>query len=154
MTIVAIMQNMWFHNPPLMEKILARRYNGDREEFIADYLFFRCKTGKVLTKVLGEELCNRIVWEEASPKIGGKSDSKFPADSAHIRGVLNRNKPAIVLGFGGIAHTGLVAVVPVAHVIVGPHPAARQGDVYARIGMMVKLLARITPETPKEFTVY
>lgn len=140
MTIVAIMQNMWFKDPARMLRMLETTFKGDREKFIKTFLFWSCRTGKNLRAAFGEALCDSIIWEEASTEIGGQASSSFPPDPQHIARVLDKHKPDVVIPFGKTAHAGLLASVQVGilgkqsfTVIVAPHPAARQPDVMARL---------------------
>jgi hypothetical protein len=121
MRLLAVLQNQWFHDPEKVRAILARTPQA-RRRLIHYSLFAGCRTGRVLKDVFGEERCRTIVWEEASPEIGGKASSCFPADQAHLRAVLDDVKPDLVLAFGRIAGNALAELVPGAKLILGPHP--------------------------------
>jgi len=126
--IVAFLQNQWFREPDRASKILAlyenRKPEEGREQFIRDFLFFGCLTGKRLRAAFGEELCGEIVWEEVSPKLGGKASSVFPADRQHIRRVIAKHQPGLVIAFGKVAADGIGDLVDVP-ILYAPHPAAR-----------------------------
>lgn len=150
--IVAFLQNQWFKDPERIKSIIAKRIalelrgDGDnmtahevREEYIAYFLFLGCLTGRRLKAVFGDET-RRIVWEEVSREIGGHASSCFPADDAHIREVLDRHKPDIVLAFGKIACDALSRLRPAAATLIrGPHPAARSGAMAGLEAMRVAL---------------
>lgn len=140
MKILAIMQNQWFKHPARMKRMLETTFKGDRERFIKKLLFFGCRSGKNLRAAFGEELCDSIIWEEASTEMGGKASSSFPPDPDHIARVLNKHKPDVVIPFGKTALAGLLASVQAGllgsqdFIVIGaPHPAARQPDVMARL---------------------
>jgi hypothetical protein len=113
MKVMGILQNQWFRDPRRMEAIYAR--HGDdldhRAALNRVYLFFHCETGRRLRSAFGEEVCHRIIWENASPKMVGKSDGAFPADLNHIRTILEHHKPQAVIGFGRIAVGGINTVI-------------------------------------------
>jgi hypothetical protein len=152
MKVVAFLQNMWFKDPERMKAQLAGTFKGDRAEFIRTWLFWSCLTGKRLRNAFGEELCDAITWEEASAEIGGRSSSAFPADPAHMRDVIERHRPNVVMAFGKIAQEGFFAVMSNApllgprypiHLIVAPHPAARHGSVVRELASAAAELGTI-----------
>lgn len=142
--IVAFLQNMWFRDPERMQQQLDGPFKGDRERFIRTWLFWNCLTGKRLMNAFGEEWCDRIIWEEQSPFLGGTSGSKFPADLAHIRKVLRKHKPPIILTFGRLATDALCSLNHNAGVsftqIEAPHPAARGGSVISKLKLACCML--------------
>lgn len=111
MIILAILQNQWVRDPETVRKAIAASSNPKayRRRFNAYALFAGCMTGRRLRKEFGE-LCDTIVWEEASPEIGGHSASSFPADLDHIRAVIADVKPNIIIGFGKIACDALLCI--------------------------------------------
>lgn len=130
MKILAILQNQWFKNPSKVEEIYARNPTL-RNALIARFLFAGCLTGRRLQSAFGEQLCSAIVWEEASPKIGGFSASRFAPDPDHIRAAIEKHKPDVVLCLGKIAGDAVRLIcceTEVKHpaVFFAPHPAARQ----------------------------
>ncbi len=137
-TILAIMQNQWFKDPDRIRIILDRglKRGLKRHDFIMRTLFMGCKSGRVLKSVFGETLCRNIIWEEASPNIGGHAASAFPADINHLQSVLEEINPDIVLAFGRIASDALVPLVPESMLIIGPHPTARGSDTLPRLKTM------------------
>jgi hypothetical protein len=122
MTIVAFLQNQWFKDPEGIKQIYER-WPDKREKLNAAYLFMGCKTGKNLRKAFGD-LCDEIVWEEVSPEIGGHSASSFPPDPEHIKRVIEKHQPDVVLMFGKIAQDGVTPLWR-GPKIAFPHPAYR-----------------------------
>jgi hypothetical protein len=148
MMIVAFLQNQWFKDPARMRQILATQFKGDRESFERTFLFFGCLTGRRLMIAFGEELCDRIVWSNASPLIAGQSDDVFPPDPSHMASVIRKHTPQIVLLFGAVAQAGMADVIPILRrdvhhvgfqIIAAPHPAARGALTTARLAAAAKL---------------
>jgi hypothetical protein len=132
MKILAFLQNQWFRDPDHIREILKRR-PAARQRIIAYSLFAGCKTGRILKAALGEEWCQRITWEEASPEIGSEASAVFRADTRHILDAIVRERPTVILAFGKIASNAVASLCPInltppATVITGPHPAARNVD--------------------------
>lgn len=143
MKIVAFLQNQWFKDPERMKTIIARTVESEkarggkdeaevRDFYISTFLFWGCVTGRRLRDVFGEKLCEKIIWQEQSPQIGGKASAAFPADIGHIRESLTRHDPTLVLALGKLASTALRSIaadgVPWT-LLTGPHPAARHATV-------------------------
>lgn len=136
MKVLAFLQNQWFPERQVdnVRRMFAA-YPERRNDLIARFLFFRCLTGKRLRKAFGEEWCDRIIWENASPEIGSESSSVFKADQQHILASLTQHKPDVVLAFGKQASNGLLSALRLIEgpsrfkVICGPHPAARHATV-------------------------
>jgi hypothetical protein len=132
MTILGVMQNMWVRDPEKVKRQLAASAHPEelRRRLIAYALFAGCKSGRVLKAVFGEELCERIIWEEASREIGGHSASVFPPDIPHLRQVIGALPvPSILVLFGEIAQRGVIEAGTGGHYYVcAPHPAARRPD--------------------------
>jgi hypothetical protein len=129
MKILAILQNQWFKDPEAVQAIYDR-HPDRRNDLNSRYLFMGCLTGRRLQQALGD-LCDSIIWEEASPKVGGFSASKFPADPKHIASAIEKHKPDLVLCFGKIAADGVKALNLSLPVLCGPHSAARQNPMPA-----------------------
>lgn len=128
MKVLAILQNQWFRDPDHVREILERTPQA-RRRLIHYALFAGCRTGRILKAGLGEEWCRKIVWEEASPEIGGEASSVFPADPAHILKVIEEVKPTVILALGKIASDALTSLAPKnTTLITGPHPTARGID--------------------------
>lgn len=151
MKVLAILQNQWFKDPERMKLMLANTFKGDRPRFIRTFLFWSCLTGKRLTSAFGEDTCDRIVWENASPEIGGEASSKFDADPAHVASVIDRERPDVVMGFGKIAAQAINGSVGRLSgdvweritFIELPHPAARHATVMAELRAGAARLAEL-----------
>lgn len=148
MTVVAFLQCLWAKDPVRVAAMLddqERRYpDQGRERMLARLLFYGGRTGQVLTEAFGSTWCGRIVWEESTRQITGKSSGVFPADPEHMRAVLQKHKPTVVLTFGRVAEQGYHAVQPESrwsHVIALPHPVARGVDV---MPVFTAALSRLT----------
>lgn len=145
-TVLAIMQNQWFKDPKRWEDLHAK-WPERRQELIARALWMGCKTGRVLQQILGEEWCERIIWEEASMRIGPRSYSAFPPDIDHIRNIIARFNPGFLVTFGKVAEKGVKIVranCPIHH---APHPAARHTSVLSEIQTVRRLLDNLTTPT-------
>lgn len=79
-----------------------------------------------------------IVWDNTTRAVGDHPDSKLPADLAHVRRVLAREKPAVVLSLGRQAAETLAAVWTGPLLIV-PHPTYRllTNRLYDRAGRLL-----------------
>jgi hypothetical protein len=127
MKILAFLQNMYFKDPERVGEMF-NRHPDRRNYLIASYLFMGCLTGKRLEQVFGS-LCDSIIWEEVSRKIGGHSASVFPADLEHINASIAQHKPEIILAFGAVAKSAIEKINPQVEVIYSCHPAARKNAV-------------------------
>jgi hypothetical protein len=149
MRVVAFLQNQWFKDPERVKKIIEKSdHPNAREWYIKTFLFWGCLTGKRLQRVFGEDYCDNIIWEEASPKIGGKSNSVFPADQQHIENVILKHNPDIILCFGTIALSVLKKIEfnYKWQLIIGPHPAARYPNIIIKLENMYLELIRALGE--------
>ena len=127
MKIVTFLQNQWVRDPARLKRLIT---NPRERELYNRFLLFRgCHTGRVLQQCWGEELCDHVIWENASPEIGNKASAKFPPDLAHMKDVLDWHQPGIVVGLSAPVHPILWqwrdAGAPWV-VFVGPHPANRR----------------------------
>lgn len=129
MKIVAFMQNMWVREPQRIHDQLARVKPSQREKLrsmlIHYCLFAGCLTGRRLKAAFGDELCEEIIWDEASPVICDNARHIPPADAVHILEVLKRHEPDIVIAFGKSARAALKELWQ-GHLICSPHPACRR----------------------------
>lgn len=144
MKIVAFLQNQWFYNARQVEPMYRRREDQTIEQWWdrrarlnKAYLFYSCLTGRRLKAAFGEELCDRIIWENVSPRIAGKASECFGVDQAHVDAVMDHFKPDVVLFFGRVAQKADVHA-PV--MLTGPHPAARHGGVVDELREMAHKL--------------
>lgn len=138
--VVAFLQNQWFRDPEKARKIFER-HPEQREELVARFLFSGCLTGRRIRRAFGP-MVDEIVWEETSKNFGGYSASSFPADLDHMKSVIEKWRPKIVLGFGIIACAALNKLPPSLwdHLIAGPHPAARHDRVVKDLRSMASQL--------------
>ena len=126
--IVAFLQNQWFKHPDTVKRMM-RDHPERRERYISAFLFMGCLTGRRLRSVLGEQLCDQIIWEEVSPEIGDHAASRFPADIQHMQSVIVKHNPAVILAFGKIAENAVMQLNPRPLTICAAHPAARHGAI-------------------------
>lgn len=130
MKILAILQNQWFKDPDRIAAIYARHADDldYRARLNARYLFCKSLTGRRLKAAFGD-LCDSIVWEEASPQVGGRSSSAFRADIQHIKRLVDHHQPEVIIAFGKIAQDGVwrsMAIQRRSFMLFGTvHPAAR-----------------------------
>lgn len=130
MKILAFLQNQWVHEPERVQASIERYGEPYRRRFISFALFGGCSTGRRLRSTFGD-LCDRIVWEEASPKIGGYSASYFAPDKNHICRRIDEEQPDIVLAFGSSACAAVQKALSTRldgtciEFIQLPHPVAR-----------------------------
>ncbi len=137
MKVLGILQNLWVKDP---ERVKAMMERHGRIPILQKLLFYGGLTGKRLMAGLGDEWCNRITWEEASPEIGGHSGSVFKPDLKHIGGVIASVKPDVILTLGAVAKSGFLEFRQTAECKAVcyhlPHPASRKHSV----GGMMTLL--------------
>lgn len=100
---------------------------------MARTLFGGCVTGKRLKKYLGEYMCYRIRFDEASETITRHASGCPPADVDHIKRVIEHANKASsgvthVIAFGKIAAQGLSMIDDDFAKIEVIHPAARNVD--------------------------
>lgn len=135
MKIVAFLQNMWVKNSRTVWNVMKHDATSDvREKMIAYALFAGCLTGRRLRDYLGVKLCEEIVWQEASTAVSTDPKLYFPPEPVHIRAVLNKHKPNVVLCFTkageGIIRTMLddgMTFIPCVH------PACRANNVFEKL---------------------
>lgn len=130
--ILAIMQNQWVRDPETLRRILEKRPNM-RRDLVRRLLFAGCLTGRRIKSVFGNQLVARMVFEEASPQIGGKSSAVFPADLDHLREVIVQVNPHTIIAFGKVAAGGLHELGQ--NFIEAPHPAARGPETIGKLGL-------------------
>jgi hypothetical protein len=154
MKIVAFLQNQWFKNPEKAKAIFVKHPDA-REELIARFLFAGCLTGKRLAEAFGD-WTDKIIWEEISRDVGGHSAAAFRPDMDHIREVILKHKPYVVLAFGKIAHNALTMLRAAPgcpwHFISACHPAARGNDTMVRLHRAAYLLKYFVERISEEST--
>lgn len=97
MTILAFLQNQWFHDPGKVRRMIARDTTGKlRPRLITYALFAGCLTGRRLRQTLGD-WCGEIIWEESSPVITDRASGCPPPDREHIRAAIKTHRPHIVI---------------------------------------------------------
>ncbi len=78
----------------------------------------------------------------ANPSLADTPDGVFPPDRKHLRRVLRRVRPDVILACGKVANEALTQIEVTAPVVEMPHPAYRllsrrtTGDVKARLFAM------------------
>jgi hypothetical protein len=138
MKVVAFLQNMWVRDPRHVAKM-----NGEdpltelRETLIRYCLFAGCLTGRRLKKAFGEPWCDAIIWQEASPIVDSNPKRYHAPDESHIRAVLTKHEPKIVLCFTKAGEPVVKDVLTkhftITHFIAAVHPAARGKDTEAKL---------------------
>lgn len=99
MTIVAFLQNMWVHNQEEWTKFFEshpEKWNA----MVKHLLFEKSLTGRRIKSAFGEELVEKIIFEECTMEIASSPKTVIPADLKHITAALERIKPDIVIAFG------------------------------------------------------
>jgi len=137
--VVAFLQNQWLSDPERAAEMIERT-PAVRPRLIK-YALFQSFTGRRLVEAFGEG-CREWVWDNASPRIAGRPSGCFPADPEHIRAVLERHDPDVVLAFGRVASEALRGLCD-CELVAGPHPAARAADVPDRLRGMARRLERL-----------
>jgi hypothetical protein len=136
-SIVAFLQNQWFKDPERAKLAFEKMGTANRHLLVEYALFRGCLTGRRLRAALGSDLCDEITWEETTTEIGGKASSVFPPQPDHIRGVIERHRPVIVLTFGKIARES-VGPLWNGTIFSAPHPAARGSDTVRLLAEMAR----------------
>jgi hypothetical protein len=133
MKCVAFLQNLWVKDPTRVQAMFER-YPEQREYMLRKLLFCGGRTGTILKATLGWDLCLKIIWDESTTQIAGDSKFVFPPEPAHIRRVLEKHRPEIVVTFGLIASKSVFKVFSEMMAGLGefkcqfrsvPHPCAR-----------------------------
>ena len=143
MKVLAFLQNQWLNEPKKALAMIAR--TPQVRTRLIKYALFQSYTGMRLKQIFGDE-CVECDWDNASPQIGSRSSSCFPADPEHIKAVLEEHRPDVVLTFGKVATDALKKTCDNFKLIAGPHPAARQHNVMARLEKMADTLKEYRDE--------
>lgn len=144
-TIVAFTQNQYFRDPVRVKEIYEKN-PALWESLNRKFMFGGCLSGRRLQETFGWDMCNQIIWDTITTQIGDRSNSVFPVDPQHIRNVMAKHNPSIILSFGVLAREAIQAwcdeqynkeePTPIPVIISGPHPASRYGDVRFRLWEM------------------
>lgn len=137
--ILGLLQNQWVRDPARVQSVLARHDAAFRRRYLGALLFFGSLTGKRLRTAFGD-WCERIVWENASPVIGAKSNDAPSPDLQHVRLAIAEVQPQIILTFGQRARWAIGRTDWRGPIIAGPHPAARMTGIAERLAAMRKQL--------------
>jgi hypothetical protein len=148
MKIVAFLQNTWVRDPDRVRYMIATHGPDYRRRLIMYALFAGCVTGRNLRKQLGQDLCDSIVWEEASTTITGRASDKVLADLSHISATLDLHHPDLVIAFGKVAREALRELIPTLHLIESPHPAARSAADQASFKRAMKVVVDLWQSRP------
>lgn len=146
MKIVAFLQNMWVNDPVRVKRMIAESEHPERlrRHFIHRALFAGCVTGRRIKANLGQ-LCDTIIWEEASREILGDPKQVPQPNFIHITTVILEEKPDLVIAFGAVARLGVNSVrVPI---VFSPHPAARRVEDQTAFREAMKTVLRIHNES-------
>lgn len=138
---LAIMQNMWVREPDRMRKAFETHGEEFRLRFIKYALFAGCLTGRRIRGAFGDDLVDKIIWEESTREIAGDAKTVFPPALEHIRNIIVKYQPLIVIAFGKIAAEATFQVLQkngitkphMLKFVTCPHPAARQPDTMERL---------------------
>ncbi len=133
MKVVAFLQNMWVRDPERVKRMIERNPEA-RAWLIRKLLFYRCRTGRRLRMGLGEEWCKRIVWEESTPVILDNPKDCPAPDVEHIKWVLEKYDPSVVICFTAPA-AGIVRVLcgSKRSFFSCNHPACRQKGIVSQL---------------------
>ena len=132
MTIVAFLQNMWLDNPEKARSLIAKYGAPYRRRLLRYALFAGCLTGRRLKTAFGGDVCDRIVWEEATDEIAENPRIIVRPKPDHIRRVLRVYQPVAVITFGRVAAKAVRAEWK-GPLIECVHPAARQQSTVSQL---------------------
>ncbi len=173
MTILCFLQNMWVREPEKVRAWLEK--NPDLwNRAVAGFLFAGCLTGRRIKACFGEDLLEKMTFEECTKEIAGDSRTVCSPDPKHIKACLEKYKPRVVVTFGRVAEEAVqpifkdwvTAVVnhqisagPIKSLkeikisgklftsfIACPHPAARQKDTVENLKKAAKDIRDYLPQ--------
>lgn len=136
MKILAFMQNMWVRDPERVRADIEKHGEEFRLRFIEFALFRGCLTGRRLRAAFGD-LCDEIVWEESTREIAGDPKAIFDPDPVHIKAVIVKHNPDVVITFGRIAGNAVASLWD-GRIVRAPHPAARQADIVEKLNQAAR----------------
>lgn len=140
--VLAIMQNTWARDPDRVRAFLDRQHEQGRRHRGIYFLLFAggSLTGKRIAAAFGD-MVDKLIYEEASPVVTGKSSGCPPADLDHIQQCLALHEPDIVLTFGRVATAAVEKLGPQPFIhICAPHPASREPDVCDTLQLVATML--------------
>ncbi len=149
MKIVAFLQNMWVRSD--RTKAQVERWDpvsDQRERMIAYALFAGCLTGRRLKQALGTDLCQQIIWQEASPQVTTDPKLYCPPDDQHIKNVLQKHQPTHVVCFTETGYSAIWRMCELRRNIIcirSCHPAARGPLTMAKVEGVRYLLTGTSP---------
>ncbi len=139
--VLAFMQNGWYGSPRNAARAqfhydrVANDYKA-RERMTRYGVFAGCTTGRRLYDIYGEDLCDHILWENATTRCAG--DLKpLPPEREHIKKAITFHKPEIVIAFGSCvgaiqdvlhetsSHGDHCGSLLARRLIISPHPVSR-----------------------------
>lgn len=82
------------------------------------------RTGVRLQEALPAETFEVVVCN-ASPALADSPDGIFPADLGHLRRVVRRTEPDVILACGRVAQKAMAEISPAIPVVAMSHPAYR-----------------------------
>ncbi len=148
MKVLAFMQNMWVKNPEKVKASIERMHFTKRDEYrrrLIHYLLFAgCVSGRRLRAAFGD-LCDEIIWDEASNEIAGDPKTICFPVPRHIECAIEHYNPDIVITFGKLAGDAVEKIWGTETIRVC-HPAARQPDTIHKLKAAADLLrSKLTP---------
>lgn len=120
--ILAFLQNCWFPRDTRLDYI--HRYLSD--DVFRRRVLSRGWTGHRLINAFGEKMYSEIIWENASIEVGDHSSHCGEPDLEHVRCMIEKHNPDLILTFGRVAFGSVNLVnngkIPV---MSTKHPSAR-----------------------------
>lgn len=98
-SIVGFMQNPWFPDGTPQEHIRMYRYN---QEFHKKILV-NSMSGQRLKQAFGDEMFERIWWDNVAPEAATEAKGKTDVDMQHVEAIIKIRDPQLILTFGKMA---------------------------------------------------
>jgi hypothetical protein len=145
MKIVAFMQNMWLKDPESFRRSYERQHalsvaaaENYRSRIIRYALFAGCISGRRLKVAFGDELCDRIIWDETTREVADNPRTILPVDLNHISDRIQDTHAEVIITFGAIARDAVDQIKLPFHrgagtIINCVHPAARGPDTMLKL---------------------
>ena len=134
MKILCILQNTWTRDPERTHALLLK-HQDRRHEVVARLLFASgCLTGKRFKTVFGDLMQQHtFIFDNASTTITGDSGGRPPYNVEHVRGLIGRHRPDVILALGSSAKAAFKdmraarrAQAPLPPVVECIHPAVQK----------------------------